>query len=407
MNRIKDLFSKNEFTKNIFVLISLTSIGQIISVISILILAKFYTITDFGNYAVFISINALIAISSTARLELALVLPKEDEEAVKIMKIGLFITLIYVIVLALILMTIYYQIGIKNIYWFYMPFSVSATSIQSFLQYFSLRIKTYQVFGYSGLIQSLVFFFISLILSFTSLKINGLITAFIVGQLSSIIWYYFNLRDKLKFFSISMEASILKKYLDFPKYFIASEFLMTSYQQLMPLLLSHYYNLHIVGHFAMGNRLIKAPSSFIAGAIGNLFRNDAQSEITKTESMNNIFNLTLKRLLVVGFVCFGFFFLIPQKLYEQIIGVQWSEISFFIKILIPYVFAEFVATPLSETFILRGKQKTNLIINIVYVTLFLLLVFIVHYFFNNYIIDLVIFVFIFSCLNITRIIDLQ
>ena len=75
--KINELKS-SKYLKNILVLSSGVGISQLIPLIALPFLTRYYSPYDFGILAIFLALTQLIAISSTLRLEMAVVLPKND-----------------------------------------------------------------------------------------------------------------------------------------------------------------------------------------------------------------------------------------------------------------------------------------------------------------------------------------
>ena len=77
LSKIKNSF-KNQYIKNITVLVSGTFLSQLLVILFLPILSRVYNPEDFGLYSFFLSITASIAIISTFTFERAIVLPKKS-----------------------------------------------------------------------------------------------------------------------------------------------------------------------------------------------------------------------------------------------------------------------------------------------------------------------------------------
>ena len=65
-----------------------TGLAQAIPIAISPILTRLYTPEEFGIFALYIAITAILTILVTGRYELAIMLPKEDEDAVNILSIS-------------------------------------------------------------------------------------------------------------------------------------------------------------------------------------------------------------------------------------------------------------------------------------------------------------------------------
>jgi len=76
---------ETEFIKNVATLISGTTFAQAFSVIIYIVLSRIYTEEDFGIFGLYMNILNITIIFSTAKYELAILLPKSDRESVNLL----------------------------------------------------------------------------------------------------------------------------------------------------------------------------------------------------------------------------------------------------------------------------------------------------------------------------------
>jgi len=75
----------SEFFRNVATLISGTSLAQAFSVLIYIILSRIYTEEDFGVFGLYMNILNITVIFSTAKYELAILLPKSERESVNLL----------------------------------------------------------------------------------------------------------------------------------------------------------------------------------------------------------------------------------------------------------------------------------------------------------------------------------
>ena len=71
----------SEFFRNVFTLVSVTSIAQAVSILIYPVLTRLYSPGEMGLFSLYMSIISLTGILSTGKYELAVLLPKEDRHA--------------------------------------------------------------------------------------------------------------------------------------------------------------------------------------------------------------------------------------------------------------------------------------------------------------------------------------
>src|SRR2546425_10423373 len=87
------LLPKSEFIRHILTLITGTTIAQAIPLVVTPILTRIYSPQDFGLFALYMSIIAILGVVATGRYELAIMLPEKDEDAINVVYISFIITL--------------------------------------------------------------------------------------------------------------------------------------------------------------------------------------------------------------------------------------------------------------------------------------------------------------------------
>ena len=89
---LKRFKPKSEFNRNILTLMTGTTIAQAIPIAISPILTRIYTPEDFGIFAIFLAITLIIGSIANGRYELAIMIPKKDEDAINIFALGFIIT---------------------------------------------------------------------------------------------------------------------------------------------------------------------------------------------------------------------------------------------------------------------------------------------------------------------------
>jgi O-antigen/teichoic acid export membrane protein len=89
IGRLKQLqFLRSASAKNVMVVMSGTIVAQALPILFFPILSRIYTPSDYGILGLFMSISMLLMVVSNAQLNYAVLIPKEDEEAVRILSVG-------------------------------------------------------------------------------------------------------------------------------------------------------------------------------------------------------------------------------------------------------------------------------------------------------------------------------
>ena len=81
MRKLIQKIRANRFVSAVLVLMSGTALGQVIGLLTTPIVSRIYTTSAYGEYALFVSVAAILATVSQAGLGSAIMVPDEDHDA--------------------------------------------------------------------------------------------------------------------------------------------------------------------------------------------------------------------------------------------------------------------------------------------------------------------------------------
>lgn len=379
---LKALFS-NTFIRNVSILASGAVIGQLVVVLLSPVLARLYTAENFGVLSVFTSVSTLLALFSTGRYELAIVLPESSQKALKLMKLIFYIAIIvsvsYFIVVFILKAILNINDPIKFLKYdsaYLMPVYVLLAAFLSALMYWNQRNRLYKRITVANSMSSIVNVLISIVLGFLLIE-NGMIWGLVVSAFVVVSFYFLKEMDLFrKIISQKKMGEVAKEYKEFPQYMTLSDLSLNANQQLTPILFSTFFNSSIVGHYALANKILRLPNIVITNSIANVFRNDAIDDLRINNTCRSLYKSTFKKLFLMSFPVYGLIFIISPWLFTFVFGSQWDIAGHFGQIISLFLFFEFIATPLNTLFYVRGKQKQlmfyqtiNLIMSILMITI--------------------------------------
>ena len=152
---------------------------------------------------------------------------------------------------------------------------------------------------------------------------------------------------------------VLKKHKDFPMYQMPSSALGSFSLQAPIYFFTAFYSLNIVGLFSLSTRLFSLPLSLLTASISQVFYkqiSDFYNEKDHT-SIEQIFYLTFKKLVLIGLPISIFLFLFSEILFYYIFGADWATAGLFVKYLVPGFFIKFIISPLTPIFLVKGQIK--------------------------------------------------
>ncbi len=351
-----------------------TTIAQAIPIAISPILTRIYTPEDFGLFALFLAITNIIGSVANGRYELAIMLPEKDEDAINTAALGFIISSILsiLILISVILFNEFFVnlIGNEEIgFWLYfVPITVFLLGLWNVLNYYNNRKKNYKDLRNAHIIRSIVLASTHLIIGFMKSGVTGLISGEIFSKLSANSRLLKNiLTDKLLISKITKRKMInmAKRYKNFPMISLPSSFTTELYSNLFSVLLSSLYNVALLGHYYMAQRVLGLPSALLGVSIGQVFFQSAVKEKEKTGEARIIFKSTVKKLFLIALPFFVALFFIVEDLFAFVFGENWRVAGTYSQILIPIFFVRLLATPVSMINTVFERQIYGLYISII------------------------------------------
>jgi O-antigen/teichoic acid export membrane protein len=360
---------KSEFSRNVLTLMTGTTIAQAIPIAISPILTRIYTPEDFGVFALFIAIMSIFGSIANGRYELAIMLPKKDEDAINILALGFIINVTLSITLLLIVLIFHQPIvnllnnqDISN--WLYfIPFSVFLMGCFNLLNYFNNRKKLYKDLAKANIYKSITMAIVQLSLGFFKAGAFGLVSGQLASQIASNTKLFFNIK-KLNLFSKIKKLKIMalgKKYKDFPKYAMWAILFSKLSINFINILISAFFSIKILGFYSFAQKLLSMPSSLIGASIGQVFLQEAAKEKQLTGKTINTFFSTIKKLFFIAFPSFGILFFIVEDLFALVFGEEWRVAGRYAQIIIPFIFMKFISNAVSSTYDIFKALKLELI----------------------------------------------
>lgn len=386
------LKNKSEFTKNIITLMTGTAVAQAIPIAISPILTRIYTPEDFGVFALFIAITAILGTVANARYELAIMLPKKDEDAINVFALGFIITCFISLVLLVLVLVFndYFTklLGNEEIsFWlFFVPITVFFSGMYNVLNYFNNRKKNYKDLRNATILKSIVLAVVQLSVGFVKTGASGLISGSIISNMFANMKLARNiLKDKVlvsKISKIKMIA-LAKRYKDFPKYLVLAHGINSLSGQSHVILFSSFFNTSVVGYLSFAQKLLGMPMSLIAISIGDVFRQEATIHYNKNKECINIYKSTFKKLLIISILPFTILFFLAPAIFSIIFGESWRVAGEYAQVLIPMYFLQFLASPLGNMSVVSNKPKIDLYWQLFLIFIVIFSILIGYYIFNN------------------------
>ncbi len=370
-------FPISEFSRNVITLLTGATIAQAIPIALTPVLTRIYTPEEFGVFALFSSLTAMLAVIITGRYEMAIMLPAEEEEATNVLVIGLIITTSLSIILSVLIFLFKTQISLffenadleKWLYW--IPLSVFFLGIYQCLNYWSNRNKNYSDISISKVAQSTGAIATKIGFGYSHFGASGLVYGEIFGQgLSSLILSLKNryiLRNLHRVATVEKLKFVSKKYYNFPRVNLPHSFLNVFSSRIPVLIINSYFTSTVTGFYALANKIVMLPLNLFTSSYSQVFYEEISSSINRKNSTEVValFKHTLSRLLLYSLPFFILIFIFSKPMFALVFGEVWAEAGRYMMILVPMLYFRFSGTIVSSVVLAYNRQEKALVIEVI------------------------------------------
>jgi len=381
-NRLKP---KSEFARNVLTLMTGTTIAQAIPIAISPILTRIYTPEDFGVFALYIAIVGFISIIITARYELAIVLPNKDEDAINILALSLSIMFGIVFFVTFIIFFLKSQIltmlNIETIgnFIYLMPISILVAGLNQSFNYWSNRKEYFKNIASSQISQSVSIGTTQPLFGYMGV-LGGLIIGNLIGRVVStfilIDKFFKHDKESIKYINKNIMLEQMKKYKDFPfvnSLHAFSDIIRTSGSVM---LISSFFGSAVLGFYALSMRVLQVPVGIVGSSLGQVLYQKFSTIYNNGEELYPYVKKTFFQLFLVALPVFmGLYFIAPD-LFAFVFGESWRVAGEYSQLLVPYLFMNFLISPISSLPIILGKQKEifyiSLLGNLLFISILLL-----------------------------------
>lgn len=341
-----------------------TFISQLLPFIFVPIIARIYTPSQFGSFAFTIGIVNVLANITNLRLEIPIIIPKEDKKGVEYFQISLISNLVFTTIALIVIILFkskintYANFNDENVL-LTIPVISFIIGFNKSLYYYLNRKGNYTVMSISPIVRSLTTNLSNLIFSFNT---YGLIISQLIGRIITMIFLGIKqFKELFKAQSFSrMKINIIenKKYplIDTPTALISA-----LNQNNINLIVNPVFGVATGGIFDLVNRILGSPINLISTSFLDVFKKEASEEYSQNGNARSSFNTIVSTILILTTIPFILVFYFRKELVTLILGNQWNDVSIYIGILLPMIFVKMIARPISFMFYIVDKQRLNLL----------------------------------------------
>lgn len=355
-------------------LISGALVAQLVTVAILPLLSRLYGPSAFGEYAMFASVTALIAIVGTARYEMAIVLPKSSREAAGIAYSGIrLLLLVSVMVSSLAILASLLLPDIDpQLQWLLLlagPEVFLLGYTMHLMQWYT-RSGKFSNISRNRVVQSGGIGFAQLALGFVGLTSGvGLSAGLLFGQLVAAV--FLTVSDGTGAHIIRAGRSrrwnfVFRKYWRLPV-LLMPHTLVDSFRLNGVNLVVGGLSIAALGQYSQAWRLVQVPAGLVGSAISQVYFPRLAS-VPRNELFRTVRSSVIKSF-ALGAVPFLLLFLFSPSLFPLVLGAEWEQAGKFAQALVPALYVNLAASPISTVFIVLRKEQIGLLFSVTYTVL--------------------------------------
>ncbi len=362
--------------RNMTKLITGDGIARVIGLITAPIITRIYLPEHMGVLSVFTSLVALMVPFGTFRYSLAIPLPKNDGSAFNISVLSFLLLSISTLFLFFIFMffgqgiLVFFSMDQITIYWWLVPIAFAGTGLYELLSGWAIRKKEFNPLAKTKVWQKIIGDVVKVSFGFIGIRPLGLLIGYILNQAGGIIRLFKDLKkhfvNNVRYISKKRIIFFSKRYSDFPKYRIPSQFLLNLSAKAPLLYFAWHFGADTTGQIGLATMMLSLPISLIGYTTGKAYY--AEIATIGKRMPDKIFKITknvARKLFLFSIIPFSVILFFGPLIFEIVFGVKWYEAGVFASILSPYLLTQFIYSPISEGILsVFEKQSMVLLIEI-------------------------------------------
>lgn len=340
-------FIKSSGVRNFTKLLSANVVAQVIGLVVYPILTRIYAPEDFGLLNLFLSIGNVLVVLSLADYYYAIVLPKQEKDAITLthVSLGLLLVTTFLVALSVLLSkpisVLFKSPGLVDYYWM-MPLYVLVMGSWNILNYWYIRKKSFgRISGYQ-MSQSILSAGGKIGLGYAGVLHGGMIYSVVLAPLISLLTSMaLSFRKTLRplfqwsWGSIPIQA---KEYRNFPLFVLPRSFINVLAGQLPILLLTPFFGSKYVGLLSMALLLGYTPIGTITRALYQVLYQHTTERVHASVKIGDVFWRFMGYGSCVIIPVFAVIAIILPDLSAWLLGEEWRVVGEYIRWMLPWLY---------------------------------------------------------------------
>ena len=360
--------ARGSFASHVLSLMTSSMMAQGLGIITAPIITRLYSPADFGIMAAFLSLTNIIAVVASWRYEIAIMLPKQEDEAKDVMLLASIIT-IGMSILSLFVM-VFFRHKVASLlktpelaFWlWFAPLNVFLIGFANILNYWTTRHKGFGLLAMSRLGSAAAGASVQIGGGFlTSGGPAGLIMGQLVGW-GTAAGVRFHRRGSQGGFKLGRTLSLKnliargKEYYLFPLLDSWGTLANFGAHKIPILIITYFFGTAVAGYYFLGYRVLNLPLAFVSSSIAQVFF-QRYEEYKYSDNKAIFLWKMIKSLGLVSILPSILMLVFAPIIFKICFGDEWTIAGEYIRVLTPVLFLRFIISPLSS--VLWSEKKNS------------------------------------------------
>lgn len=368
-----------EHIRHFMTLFSSSVLGQLLTLALAPVLSRMFLPNDFGLAALYLGILSIIGVLSTGKYEQAIMLPKEDTAAVHIFRLVLLLAGAASVISLMIVLIFNKHIAaafgnpLISLWLYLLPLSLLIHAAHQGALFYSNRTKKFNRIAKTTLIQQVSTNGIKVGAGALQFSLNGLIIGQIAGHFLSMLYVLVNAIKQIRNLNVSFSLSAMKQqakiFEQYPRFNMLLSLTNNISGSLPIFLFTRGFSAEAAGLYAFGYAFVFRPLSLFSQSTQQVLSQKMIENHHHGKAIYPTLRKLVSRLLLAGLLPFTLVTIWAPDIFAFVFSEAYRQAGEYLQILSPWLFMVFLTSPLTFLHELYFKQKTAMIIDIVYLIL--------------------------------------
>ncbi len=365
--RIRAFFPQGGAARDVAVLTLGTALAQLITIAATPALSRIYSPAEFGLFAVFMAASSLAATLVTLRYETSILVPVDDADSARLVRLILLLVLLGTVLLGLLSVGfLWFELEVPGLAgiqsWLPLACLVAGlTAVMTVVQAWLNRQKRYRRIAQLRVAQSATIAATALFMGIVLESPHGLLLAQAIAcgvTTAAACWF---LRSAAPLWHRGSLGQIAMAHSNAPKYLLPTALLDIATMQLPVILISVWFSESMAGQFSMAWRLMMLPMALIGASVGQVFMQRFSGLGSNPQAARSLLKKTWVLLFIMGAPPLALVFLAGEPLFAMFLGESWRDAGGLAVIMAPMILGMFISSPTSGSYIVLNLQKYSLL----------------------------------------------